>query len=92
MIYECANCSGGCVFRAFDDLLRRPSTCPVYNCERSPDWKEAAQSEISPATTHNKLQVEIAAIAHDMEADSKKICGIEIDYYLGRLRQLSTMR
>jgi hypothetical protein len=38
-----------------------------------------------------QLKSEIAAVVHDMEVDSKKVCGVELEYYLNRLRQLSAV-
>ena len=34
------------------------------------------------------LETSISGIVHDIEVDSNKVCGVELDYYLGRLRQL----
>lgn len=36
-----------------------------------------------------QLKSEIAAVVHDMKVDSKKVCGVELDYYIARLIKLS---
>jgi hypothetical protein len=50
--------------------------------------------EAKEASLNNvqQLKAEIAAVATDMEIDSRKNDGIiELDYYIGRLRQLSAV-
>ena len=67
--------------------------CPIVNNECLLHFRGGRPpcGMVAEEKFHNlqQLKIEITAVAHDMEVDSKKDCGIELDYYINRLLKLS---
>lgn len=79
----------------YDHVYDHLCSCGAnYHMQKHPLGAFVLFEEAKEASLNNvqQLKAEIAAVATDMEIDSRKNDGIiELDYYIGRLRQLSAV-